>query len=297
MQRRSKCRSCCVVIVGVIILGVVGVSAFFAVHFTGQARRPVGDIPPQLPRATATVSFPARDGIRLSGWILPREKTATAVILLHGHGSNRQQMIARAHFFYESGFSVLLYDARGHGLSGGDRVSAGWYETSDLLGALDFMRSNGFRQFGCLGASQGGATILLTGTRLPTDVQWVIVESTYPTMRDALDRRFRMDLRLPGWLAGIFFVPIAEWRLHVSIDDIAPIRNIHKLSCPTFVLGGERDRHTLAQSTRALYEAAKEPKDLWIVPGAGHVDLYGFAKQEYERRILAFISKVQSPRR
>jgi len=158
------------------------------------------------------------------------------------------------------------------------------------------MRNNGFRQFGCLGASRGGATILRTGTRLPADVRWLIVEGTYPTIRDALDRRFRMDFKLPGRFAGIFFVPLAEWRLHVSIDDIAPIRNIHEFPWPIFVLGGERDRHTLEQSTRELYEAAKEPKDLWIVPGAGHVDLYGFAKQEYERRILAFISKAQSLR-
>ena len=138
LGRRGRWSSCCVAIVGAFILVAVGVSAFFAVHFTGQARRPVGDIPPQLPGTTTSVSFPARDGTRLSGWMLPREKTATAVILLHGHGSNRQQMIARAHLLYESGFSVLLYDARGHGLSGGDRVSAGRRPTTDQKSQLSW---------------------------------------------------------------------------------------------------------------------------------------------------------------
>lgn len=200
-------------------------------------------------------------------------------------------MLARAHLFHDAGYAVLLYDARGHGLSEGNKVSAGWFETSDLLGALDFLRARGFKELGCLGESQGGATILLAAAKLPPEVHWVIVESTYPTMRDALDRRFRRDLHLPGWLAGMFFVPFAEWRLGLSIDQINPIAHISSLHCPVFVLGGENDLHTLPFSTQAIFAAAREPKELWLVPGAGHVDLFGFAQQEYAKRILAFVSQ------
>jgi len=205
-------------------------------------------------------------------------------------------MITRAQFLHEAGFAVLLYDARGQGLSEGDRVSAGWYETADLLGACDFLRAGGYRRLGCLGASQGGATIALAGARLPPEVRWVIVESTYPTMRDALDRRFRLSVGLPGWLAGLLMVPLAEGRLRLAIDDVAPLRHMQELPCPVFVLGAENDRDTLAESTRVLFAAAREPKQLWIVPGAGHVDLYGFAKQEYAKRILAFIDSAQAAR-
>jgi fermentation-respiration switch protein FrsA (DUF1100 family) len=203
-------------------------------------------------------------------------------------------MLARAKLFRDAGYAVLLYDARGHGLSEGTKVSAGWFETSDLLGAFDFLRTKGFKEFGCLGASQGGATILLAAGKLAPEVRWVIVESTYPTMRDALDRRFRNDLHLPGWLAGIFFVPLAEWRLGLSIDQITPITHISSLDCPIFVIGGEVDQHTLPINTQALFAAAREPKELWLVPGAGHVDLFGFAHQEYARRVLKFVGKSET---
>ncbi len=51
----------------------------------------------------------------------------------------------------------------------------------------------------------------------------------------------------------------------------------------------EEDLHaTLAQS-QALFAEAPEPKELWVVPGAAHVNLHRFAPREYERRILDFL--------
>jgi len=273
--------------------GYAIVSAFFAWQLTSPARRAVGEIPADFPSSTQTVNFPSRDGIKLSGWFVPCLNAVKAVVLLHGNGGTRRQMMARVRLFHDAGYAVLLYDARGHGLSEGDKISAGWFETADLLGALDFLRTKNLNQFGCLGASQGGATILLAAGKLPPEVRWVIVESTYPTIRDALDRRFRKDLHLPGWLAGGLFMPFAELRLGIAIDDIAPIKHIPSLRCPVFVLGGTDDQHTLKKSTRALFDAAKEPKELWLVPGATPVDLYGFAQQEYAKRILSFLSLAQ----
>ena len=280
----------------VVFTGYAAVSAFFAWQLTSPVRRIVGEVPAEFPAPTRTVKFQARDGITLSGWFVPCDNATMAVVLLHGNGGSRRQMIARAKLFHDAGYAVLLYDARGHGLSEGDKVSAGWLETSDLLGALDFLHTKNLDQFGCLGASQGGATILLAAEKLPPEVRWVIIESTYPTIRDALDRRFRKDIHLPGWLAGALFMPFAEMRLGVAINDISPIAHIKNLHCPVFILGGSNDQHTLAQSTQALFDAAQLPKEFWLVPGAAHVDLYGFAQQEYAKRILAFITKAPSVR-
>ena len=276
------------------VLGCAGASAFFAWKLTSPARRIAGEIPADFPATTQTVNFLARDGIKLSGWFIPREKATLAVVLLHGNGGSRRQMMARVRLFHNAGCAVLLYDARGHGLSEGDKVSAGWFETADLLGAFDFLRTKNLNEFGCLGASQGGATILLAAEKLPAEVRWVIVESTYPTIRDALDRRFRKAIHLPGWLAGALFVPFAEMRLGVAIDDISPITHIKNLRCPVFVLGGSNDQHTLPQSTQALFDSAQAPKELWLVTGAAHVDLCGYAPQEYARRILAFVAEASS---
>ena len=55
------------------------------------------------------------------------------------------------------------------------------------------------------------------------------------------------------------------------------------------MLSGTRDQHTTIEEARAIFAAAQPPKELWEVEGAGHVDLHSYAKEEYERRVAAFL--------
>jgi pimeloyl-ACP methyl ester carboxylesterase len=273
-------------------LGFVTVSGFFAWKFTAPPHRALGDVPERFLEVYETVRFTARDGVSLVGWFVPCVGAKQAVVLLHGYGSTRTQMLARAKFFHDHGYAVLLYDARGHGESGGRLVSFGWFETRDLLGALDWLRTRGFSEFGLLGASQGGATIALAATEL-RDVRWVVLESVFPTLTNAVDRRFRKTIGLPGWLAGVLMVPLAERRLGISVEAIRPRDSIAKFSGPVLVMSGEQDLHTRPEDAREIFEHAREPKSFWLVPGAAHVDLYGIAKGDYERRLLDFISTAR----
>jgi fermentation-respiration switch protein FrsA (DUF1100 family) len=275
-------------------LGFAGVSAYFAFQFTKPARRAIGDFTAYLPASTETVQFAATDGVQLAGWFVPQPGAKRAVVLLHGYGSSRKQMLARAKFFHDAGYAVFLYDARGQGTSSGDHVSIGLLETRDLQGALAFLRGRGLREFGLLGESQGGATIAIAAPEL-RDIKWVVLESSYPTLRDAIDRRYRGTFGIPGWLGGLLMVPFAEWRLGIDVDDVSPIAHIGEFQCPVFILHGDRDQKTLVAAAHALFARAHEPKSLWIVPGAAHVDLYGYAKGEYEQRLRQFIERASTP--
>lgn len=299
-QHRFMLRSARFYRMGFIALGLgvvafIAVSAFFARQFTSPRPKPVGDFAEFLPATTQAVRFNATDGVSLAGWYTPNASNAKAALLLHGHGSTRRQMLARAGLLHRKGYAVLLYDARGHGESGGDLVSVGKYETRDLLGALAFLRGQGAREIGLVGASQGGATIALASASLGQGIRWAVLESMYPNLRDAVDRRFRRMLGIPGWLGGCLMVPLAERRLGLSIDNIAPLESIGRLPCPVFILHGAADTHTLEASARSLFDRAPSPKKFWLVPGAGHVDLYGFAKAEYEQQVLDFIAGASGP--
>ena len=275
------------------VIGFVAVSAFFAYRFTTPARRALAAAPEKFLTAHESVRFPARDGGELAGWFVPRTDTKKAVVLLHGYGTTRTQMLARARFFHEQGYAALLYDARGHGESGDALVSFGLFETRDLLGALDWLRSRGFTEFGCVGASQGGATIALAGAEL-RDVRWAILESVYPTLTNAVDRRFRRTVFLPGWLAGAAMIPLAEWRLGVRAETVSPRDAIATLPCPVLIMAGEKDTHTFPHDAREVYDRARDPKSWWLVSGAAHIDLYGFAKADYETRVRSFIAEVSA---
>jgi uncharacterized protein len=79
-------------------------------------------------------------------------------------------------------------------------------------------------------------------------------------------------------------------RIGFTADDLRPIDHIAKISAPIFVISGTDDRHTKIEETRALFSAAREPKKLWEVEGAAHVDLHLYSANIYEEKVLAFVS-------
>jgi dipeptidyl aminopeptidase/acylaminoacyl peptidase len=270
-----------------IFLLFVGISWFFAWHLTGSRHRSVGPAPVSFPFPVEDVAWQTADGLTIRGWFVPAEDRERAIVLAHGYGGDRRSMLPRAKFFREHGYNVLLYDARACGESGGDVVTMGYCEADDLEGGLEFLRTKGMRRVACLGVSQGGAAILFAADKMP-DVRCVICESVYDELAHAVDRRFRHYFGVPVWLGGLLVVSIAEQRTGVAIDQVNPARHIAHLSCPVFLISGTEDTKTWPEDTQRLFEAAREPKELWMVPEAGHRDLFG---PEYEPKVLRFLEK------
>src|SRR5262249_41660438 len=153
--------------------------------------------------------------------------------------------------------------------------------------ALDLLRRRGHERIACLGVSQGGATILLAAEQL-SDVRCVVCESVYDELAHAVDNRFRHYFKMPGWLCGCVMLPVAEWRTGVTVNDVRPIAHIDRLRCPLFLISGDEDSKTLPTETERLFQAAVEPKTLWLVPGIGHRDLFS---DDYAERVTAFLDR------
>ncbi len=219
---------------------------------------------------------------------MPADKSDKGIVLLHGYGGTRKQMIPRARFFRAQGYTALLYDARACGESTGDQISFGYRERHDLIAAVKHLKERGCKDIACLGVSQGGATILFAADDLP-DLKCVICESVYDEMAHAVDRRLRHYTGLPGWLGASLLTPFAEQRIELSIDDVKPVEHIGKLRCPVFIISGERDDKTWPEDTQRLFDAAREPKELWMIPDARHEDLFRFPG--YEDRTRDFLKR------
>ena len=56
-----------------------------------------------------------------------------------------------------------------------------------------------------------------------------------------------------------------------------------------------QDRHTTVADTELLFAAARQPKELSLIPDAPHVDFLEFAGDEYRRRILTFLERAFLP--
>ena len=268
---------------------LVTTASFAAGYFLGHPyHRPVGQPPADLP--AEAVSFPSGSGTTVRGWLLDQPDSRGVVILMHGVRATRTSMLNRARFLHAAGYAVLLFDFQAHGESRGRVISFGFLESRDAAAAVAFAR-NRFpdQRIGVIGSSLGGAAALLGEG--PIDVDALVLEAVYPTVDEALSNRLRMGLGTPGTILGPLLTLQLKPRLGLTAADLRPIDRIHEVTSPLLIINGSRDRHTTPEQALALFQKAAEPKSIWIVKGAGHLDLDRYAGREYERRILSFFEK------
>ena len=199
-------------------------------------------------------------------------------------------MLGRAEFLHRAGYSVLLFDAQAHGESPGERITFGYLEALDAAAAVSFATERDPNSpVAFLGVSQGGAAALLGPSPLP--VSALVLEAVYSTIHEAVANRIAIRLGEPGRLLAPLLLWQLERRLGVEPEAVAPLRGIPKIQAPLLLIAGERDRHVTIEQSRALFGAAPEPRELWVVPGAMHQDFHRFAPREYERRVLGFLTR------
>ena len=229
------------------------------------------------------------------GWLAHGTRGRGVVLLVHSLRSNRVEMLSRARFLGRQGYSVLLIDLRAHGETPGERITFGAREAEDVEAAVAWLR-NTFpgERIGAIGVSLGAAAVVLAKNPLRLDA--VVLESLHPTIEEAVDNRLRLHLGN----FGPVFSPLLLWqlsfRLDINGDELNPIDRIGNLDSPLLLISGTDDRHTTVAETERLFDAARQPKELWIVPGGGHFNMHTYAGREYENRVLDFLDRYL-PRR
>lgn len=236
------------------------------------------------------VEFRYIDKLYIRGWYCKGEMNRGAVVLIHGIRSNRLQMLNRAHFLQELGITVLLIDLQAHGESDGDKISFGFYEAQSVDAAIKYLRKRIPKEkIGVLGVSLGGAACLLGEKPVSADV--IIIEEVYATVEEAVINRLTIRFGQFGRLGAPLLLYQIPLRLKISTTQLQPVEAVKNVHCPIFIIGGTEDKRTLVGETRRIYEVAPEPKELWLVEGATHVDLFDYAGVEYKRKIIAFLEK------
>jgi fermentation-respiration switch protein FrsA (DUF1100 family) len=252
-------------------------------------RRVIGPAPQDLGAVPLTLNYQSiRDDEVVKGWLVRTVGSKGVVLLLHGVRGDRRQMEARARFLKTAGYSSLLIDLPSHGESSGERITFGARESLGVDEALAYICTTFPGQpVGVIGISLGAAAFLLSKKECAPKA--VVVESVYPTIEEATVDRLRKYLGPLGppfaWLL-LFQIPL---RTKIGLEELRPIEHVKDAGAPILVVSGSADQDTTAQETRRIFEDARQPKELWIVEGAGHVDLHRFAQREYEARIGAFL--------
>lgn len=247
----------------------------------------VGDPPANL--LAETISLPSQSGTKIAGWHVSATSPKGVVVLLHGYGGSRLSMLDRARWLAEKGYSTVLIDLQAHGESRGAHITIGHLEKHDVVAAVEYAKSwNPDLPIGVLGVSLGGASALLAS---PLNVDALVLESVFPNIEAAVHNRVSARLGFLSYVPAELLLIQMKPRFGISVDDLRPIDFVANAGCPVFVISGSDDLHTTATETERIYKAAAEPKQLWLVEGAAHVDLLVASPEEYRKRVLSFLNK------
>jgi pimeloyl-ACP methyl ester carboxylesterase len=213
-------------------------------------------------------------------------------------GGNRTSMLTRAGFLHRAGFTILAPDFQAHGESPGEHITFGELESFDAEAALAFLRQSlPGERVGIIGISMGGAATLVGNKPLSADA--LVLESVYPTFRDAVADRLHTWLGPFGFLGTAMtplLIDLVAPRIGVDPSRLRPIDAIGDVTQPLLLIAGTEDRYTNLNESRALFAHATSEKELWEVSGAGHEDLHDYAPLEYEQRVGDFlILHLRSP--
>jgi fermentation-respiration switch protein FrsA (DUF1100 family) len=253
---------------------------------------------PQLEAALEDVTFQSSDGTTLAGWFIPGE-SPTTIILLHGFSDIRDKMLPHAGFLHDAGYSVLLFDLRSKGESGGDAVTFGYHERGDVQGAVQYLKDRpdaDGENVGVLGVSMGAATAIMAAADTP-ELKAVVSESAFKSVDSAIASSFEHFIDLPAFPFAPITVLIIELRLGIDTDQIVPEEYVGLISPrPVFIIHGQEDETIVTGDAKAIHAAAKEPKeDLWFIPGAGHAEGAEIAPEEYGTRVVDFFDQYLGP--
>ena len=256
----------------------------------------VGDSNPQTSCALPfqAVNFAARDGVKLVGWFIPCDSSHRTIVVVHGIGSNRGDMLGLVPFLHRAGFNLFLFDLRGHGESEGHTTTFGVNEARDVEAAVQWAsRAPGGNSLGVLAYSMGGSSVLhAVGENGLPQVRAIVLDSTFAEFAPLARAQLAMlpDLVAVPTLSLLSFYTRLE--IGVGLQGIAPRRYIGRIAPrPLLLIHGSGDTLIPVSQARLNYNSARAPKTLHLIEGAGHCAGHRVEGARYEQRLVNFFNK------
>ena len=250
-------------------------------------------------RAGDAVTGPG--GTALAAWYVPlggAEPAAPTVVLVHGWGSNKSQMLERARMLHDR-YHLLLVDLRNHGQSGDAATTQGVREAGDLAAMLDWLEAEKAPdRIAVLGVSMGGAAALAAASR-DDRIDALIVESTHATLANAVQARLDRSgypLSMPGSWATLLGTLLRTGEDTTSIDPVGTIARLD--TRPILLVYGGRDGSIGPDDPTDLRDAATSADvaaELHVCAEAGHAASPDRCAEDYASWVLGFLDRTIGP--
>jgi uncharacterized protein len=253
--------------------------------------------PADLMLRTEEITFHASDGVLLSGWLVKGAPRAPVIIMCHDLGGSRSALLSSAVSLNRAGYALLLFDFRGHGLSGGSGGYLGVDEKKDILGAVDFLKSRkdtDADRLGLWGIGMGAYAGGLAALDSP-EIVALALDSLYPTVGTQMDRLVRA--RFPAPLHFLMPALNALYRPYLALrppGSTSLATNLGGLAGRNVMLIAATDPPDRYREEKEIYaalpEGPKGGKSLLELKASVVTGLYAEDKKTYDQAIVRFFT-------
>ncbi len=277
------------------VLGaVVGVGAYIVNAITRPKRLATFSSytfsPFELALPAEVVSFaPLHGKHHVDGWYIPYPDATSTVIISPGYRTSMSDLLGVIAMLWRAGHNILAFEYYGHGSVVGESVTLGYREINDFLGAVAYARMRDPKaRLGAIGYSMGAAVTIMGSTQ-SSEIEAIVADSAFATHRRVIEYAVRHTIHLPFILFEWVTDALLWWRAGYHFNQVEPLRYIGRIAPrPILLIQGMRDSIVDPQDAPLLYAAAKEPKELWLLPNAEHCGAYFEDRREYVQKVSAF---------
>jgi pimeloyl-ACP methyl ester carboxylesterase len=243
-------------------------------------------------------SFPGRpDAMQFSvpglgnreGWFFPGLRGAPTIVLCHGYGSSRGELLTLISALQDHQYNTFVFDFAAHGGNAGV-TTFGYREADEVRAAIDTLAQRSdvdAANFGLWGYNLGAYAALREAEK-DRRVHAIVLDSVY----DLPEEMVKVGVERSGLGGFPFMVRSAEFSfgwLNYQYRRDPPLSNsLNALAGVPKLFIEAIDDPELAAITRQMFLKAPEPRDQAIIAHGNFVSLNDEDKRAYENRVVSF---------
>lgn len=237
------------------------------------------------------INFKMNDGYIINGDYILAPGSKKFVVCVHGYTTNREAEMEYAHIFLRLGFSVIIYDQRGHGDNAPSKTMMGKIEALDLSTIIDqvYEKFGADIKIGLHGVSMGAATIMLV-TKYRQDFMFIIEDCGYIDFKSVV-RKEVSNKHLPSWLFSPLIFIAARLVYHFNLNDASIKKDIKNIKVPTLIFHGTIDESVVISNAYYLNDNL-ECKHKLVEYRCKHANSLSDNREDYEKQIKDFIKEL-----
>jgi uncharacterized protein len=262
----------------------------------------------EKPDVAEEVAVTTDDGLTLRGCYLKTPAPQRKGVILFGleFGSNRWSCRPYCEKLVDAGYDVFAVESRNQGESDKDPnyEPLQWVtdrDVADMKAAIRYLSARPDadpRGIGLFGISKGGGTGFLASAGNKA-VRCVVTDGAYGTHTTMVpylkrwiqiysDRKILQRV-LPTWFYGLVgMIGAKKVARNRGVTYPSIEKAVGRFNRPLLMIHGEGDNYIRPEMATALFNRARGPKELWVVPKAKHNQALTIAGDDYHARLLAF---------